>query len=120
MGRVLLIVDDTPAIARGWRRMLKSHFDAVHIAITPREADDVLAHTQAPPTHLLCDFYLGLENPPTPELIAGWKTRHASLEKIVLVSGSHLSGMPVPPEVDAMFEKPRDLDRVLLYLAGKP
>jgi CheY-like chemotaxis protein len=116
MARVLLIVDDWPAVGRGLRRLFKKRFTDVLVATTPAEAEAHLGRPQAPPTHLLCDYFLGEGLPLGVDLVARWRREYPQLTTVGILSGSEIARMELPPGVDALFEKPVDAAVLMRFL----
>lgn len=118
MRRVLLIVDDCEEIGRGLRRFLKHHFDAVHVATSPEQAEHYLEQPDTSPTHLLCDYYLGDDLPGGIELVRRWRERHDSIVSAALFSGSELADLPTGNGVDRVFRKPLDIEGLERFFAA--
>lgn len=117
MPRILLIVDDCEEVARGLRRLLKHRFAEVHVASSADEADGYFAREHGRPTHLLCDYALGVGQPTGAELVRRWRAQHAGVVNAVVFSVAELSGLPDPRGVDHFFGKPLDLDAIEQYFA---
>jgi DNA-binding NtrC family response regulator len=109
-------VDDRPEVLRGLRRYLGLHFDHVHIAATPTEAE-VLLETHACPV-LLCDYWLGEEVPPATSLIPRWRSRFACLQRVALMTGTSGATLLGSDGIDAVFRKPLDLESLVAFLAS--
>lgn len=112
--RVLLVVDDRPYVCRALVRLLKYRFQQVCTANTLSEAESLLC--EHPVTHLVCDCALGPDQPRTIDMIPGWRRAWPAIERVVLYSGTDLSAVAIPPEVDAVVAKgsePRELIEAL-------
>jgi len=120
MVRVLLIVDDCEEICRGLRRCLKHHFDEIHTALTPEQAETCLALPEHAPTHLLCDYYLGERYPGGSELVRTWRKRYPSIIAAAIFSGSELRELPAGDGVDRVFRKPLEIDAIEAFFAPTP
>jgi ActR/RegA family two-component response regulator len=114
--RVLLIVDDIPEVARALRRFLRKDFDAVHVAHTVEEAEGYLGAPESPPTHLVCDQYLGKGKALGADLIPVWRERYSHLRVAVLFTGSEVDRLVVRPGIDKIFGKPIDVRELLRFL----
>lgn len=108
MPNVLVIVDDREDVRNSFARYFRRHFDQVRTASTPAEAEVELSNFP-PPTHLVCDYWLGDAQPVGSVLIAKWKALYPTLQRAALVSGSELQEIACPQGVDAVFSKPADL-----------
>lgn len=107
--RNLLIVDDEPLVARGLQRLLTINFDKVLVAHSAAEAQAILSRQNASITHVLCDHYLGEDQPVGFDLLPAWRARFAGIRVAVLLSGSEIRTMARRPEIDAFVAKPPDV-----------
>jgi DNA-binding NtrC family response regulator len=109
--RVLLVVDDEPAIVSLLRRSLGYDFDRIHVAGRASDAESILAeHTV---THLVCDLYLGNDEPLGDELIRRWKRRWPTIRYAALFTGSTYEKGLTYEKVDNIFMKPRGYDDLI-------
>ncbi len=108
--RILLIVDDSEKVRTTLRRLLSSAFDEVFLSANPNEAEQLLGQHDI--SHILCDYDLGKDMPKGTELVIEWRRQYPEIGRAVILTGSDISQIDVPPEVDAIFSKtmsPRDL-----------
>lgn len=110
----LLVVDDVPEIRRSLVRYFKRTFETVSAA-TPAETEAILAES-APP-FLLCDYWLGVEFPPSTHYIPMWRQRFPSLQRVALMTGTKSSSIDSRAGIDALFEKPLDLQAIIQFFA---
>ncbi|MBI5534692.1 MAG: hypothetical protein HY898_18345 [Deltaproteobacteria bacterium] len=108
MKRVLLIVDDIPEVARALKRFLTKSFDLVLVAHSAEEAERLLGDPGNPPTHLVCDHFLGKGKRLGAELIPEWRLRYAHLLVAVLLTGSEMAKLMSVAGIDKVFGKPLD------------
>ncbi|MCC6522002.1 MAG: hybrid sensor histidine kinase/response regulator [Polyangiaceae bacterium] len=106
--RVLLVVDDAPAMARGIARCLRRSFDVVHVAHDLASAGRLLADPACPPTHVVCDQHLGDGDELGAAAIARWRHAHPALVRAVLLTGSDTDGLHDLPGIDHVLSKPVD------------
>ena len=106
--RILLIVEDRVDVGRAFARYFRRHFESVLLAATPIEAEALL-EGDPPPTHVLCDHWLGDEYPVGTVLLPRWRLHYPHLRRAVLVSGSEIEEIQPPEGVDAVFAKPADM-----------
>lgn len=109
--RVLLVVDDRGYVCRALARVLKYRFQQVHTACTIAEAEDRLQEHRV--THVVCDCAMGPGQPRTLDRVPGWRRAWPTIERVVLYSGTDLTGVEIPEEVDALVPKGAD-PRVLI------
>ena len=109
--RVLLIVDDEPAIASLLRRSLGDDFDRIHVAARASDAESILAAHAV--THVVCDLYLGDDGPLGDELIRRWKHRWPTIRYAALFTGSTFEKNHSYEKVDNIFMKPRGYDDLI-------
>ena len=110
----LLIIDDDPQVQRMLMRIFSDHFDVVLTAGTPDEVEAILE--QKGVTHIISDYDLGQQYPSGTELIIGWRRQYPSIQRVLLLTGSRLSGADIPPEVDQYFSKGEDTKNLLRAL----
>jgi len=109
--RVLLVVGDEPAIASLLTRSLGDDFDGIHVAGRASDAESILSsHTV---THIVCDLYLGRDEPLGDELIRRWKRRWPTIRYAALFTGSTFEKDHSYEKVDNIFMKPRGYDDLI-------
>ena len=115
--RVLLVIDDELMVCRGLARLLGPAFQSVHIAGNPGEAEQTL--DREPITHLLCDHYLGPDQPTGLDLVPRWRERFPGIAVAVVLSGSEIHDIAVRKGIDGFVSKPPDASdlRVALGIA---
>lgn len=114
--KTLLIVEDLPDVGRAYLRSFRRYaVDEVVLVTTPEDAEIQLRRGTGS-TCLLCDHWLGANLPTGVELIHRWKASYAHLAKAVLVTGSDAAVGHDAPGVDAVFEKPPDVDAIASFL----
>lgn len=118
MKRVLLIVDDWPGMAQALRRYLQRDFAVIHIAQSPQQAEALLDRPNGP-THVLCDYYFGEDQPLGTQLAKRWRQQFPGVERVALMTASDLPTGTLPAEVDAIFVKPIDLKALRDFLLGR-
>ncbi len=101
--KTLLIIDDNPLIRRMLARVLSSEFDEVLVAEGPDQADQILECYTV--THMISDHDLGEGVPFGAALIPGWRKKYPSIKRVLIVTGSNIKGIDIPPEVDRVFAK---------------
>ncbi|HEY3352588.1 MAG TPA: hypothetical protein VGQ83_05035, partial [Polyangia bacterium] len=89
MSKILLIVEDRGDVGRAYRRYFARHFDQVYVSASAAAAEELLSGG-APPTHLVCDYWLGRGETVGTELVLRWRHVYPSLVRAVLVSGSQV------------------------------
>ena len=109
--KVALVVDDEHMVCNMLVRVLGRHFDEVLAASSPAEAERLLSEHKV--THMICDCNLGPCRPLGVDLIPRWRSLYASVERVVVFSGSDLSKLAVPPEIDAVVSKGGQIKEVL-------
>lgn len=107
--RILLVLDDDPVVARGLGRVLRHHFDTVHVVNAVEDAEAVLTDSPDLVTHVVCDHFLGEAEPTGLSLLPRWRLRFPSIQVAVLVSGSELRALATTPGIDGYVEKPPDI-----------
>jgi CheY-like chemotaxis protein len=113
----LLIVDDNEFVRSALQRFFKFHFAPVLVASTADEAEALMRAER--PTHVLCDFNLGPNQPTGAMLIERWRREQRQLVCVVLVSGESPRDIGDVPGADAVFTKPPNLPDLLGYLLGR-
>ena len=113
----LLIVDDREDIRRAMARYFSLYFEAVYVAATPNEAENILQKYS--PTFLLCDYWLGEDFPPSTALIPGWRQLAPSIKSVALMTGTKISAIGSIPCVDAVFQKPLEPSHVVDFFLGR-
>jgi len=107
MKSVLLIIDDREEIGRVIKRSLRKNFDDILFAKCAAEA--VLLLDANLITHVVCDLFLGKDEPLGHELMREWRNRKPSIKYVALFTGSNTETMPVHDGIDAVFQKPDGL-----------
>ncbi|HNS96266.1 MAG TPA: hypothetical protein PLJ27_11980 [Polyangiaceae bacterium] len=113
--RVLLIVEDRADVGLAFRRYFSRYFDSVLLASTPAQAESIL-QGEPSPTHMICDHWLGEGIPVGLILLSKWRAQFPSLKRCIIVSGSEIEPLSLPPGVDAVFNKPADMSRIREFL----
>ena len=109
--KVLLVVDDEPAMRKVLERLLGRAFGQVLTAADPAEADDLLAANEV--THLVTDCNLGPGLPLGVDLVPAWRERCPSIERAVVFSGTDLSAKELPDAIDAVLHLSADFEDLL-------
>lgn len=107
--RILMVVDDIPAMGRAIQRGLQKVFDRVVVAENAEQAELLLANPEAPPTHVLCDDNLGLGLPRGMDLLAKWRRQHPGIQQAAILTGNDDSEAPAGQEIDRVFRKPIEM-----------
>lgn len=109
----VLILDDDARVGKSVARILLCGFDRVFTATTPSQAEALLGSNRV--THLVFDCDLGEGQPKGTDLVSRWRNEYPAIERAVIVTGSRLSEIDPPPEVDVVLSKPAA--RVELFAA---
>ncbi len=105
MSRILLLVDDEPAITEIIGVAVKRHFDAVYSATSGKGATEILDRHLV--THLVADYVLGLDEPNGATLIAAWRKVYPSIRFAAILTGRFSVDQLIGrPGIDAAFAKP--------------
>jgi CheY-like chemotaxis protein len=119
--KTVLVVDDNEQICRAMSRRLGPLFDEVFVATDPREAARILEDSFV--THVLCDFDLGfgigLESVTGYGFVQCWRREFPEIRRTVVFSGTDLSRLEKPREVDAVVRKTEAPDMVVEALLGE-
>ncbi len=99
----LLIVDDRPDVRRGLGRSFGLHY-TVFTADCGATAEPILIEHR--PLFLLCDYWLGVDQPTGTELIKVWRGRFPFLRRVALMTGTRIDAIGDREGVDAIFAKP--------------
>ncbi len=110
----LLVVDDRGEIREALRRFFSLTIAQVIVAGTANEAEQALRNHR--PNLLLCDYYLGHDNPPATVLIARWRQDFPFLKRVAIMTGTRGSSLGPCSAVDAIFEKPLNMREVTDFL----
>jgi DNA-binding NtrC family response regulator len=113
----LLVVDDLQEICLALQRILSLYIEEVYTAGTPAEAEAVLKERL--PRLLLCDYWLGNEYPPGTALIPIWRKQYPGIERVALMTGTAAASLDGVTCVDAVFQKPLEIDPLVEFLVGK-
>ena len=108
--RTLLIVDDDRAVCRALTRLLGRSFETVMSAGSSGDAASILSTSSV--THLICDYWLGRDEPLGVDLVPYWRAHHPSIQCAVIFTGNDIGSIRVPLGVDAVLPKsaePSDL-----------
>lgn len=114
--RVVLVVDDEPVFCRAMARLLGRSFDAVLLAGTPEEAEQILETN--PVTHLVCDYRLGRALPPGTVFVAKWRERFPNICRAVVFTGALDYYVKAAEGVDAVRAKGIDPSEVTATVLG--
>lgn len=107
--RILMVVDDIPAMGRAVQRGLQRVFDRVVIAESAEQAERLLAEPETRATHVLCDDNLGLGSPKGMQLLAKWRQQHPSIRLAAILTGSDDSEASPDDGIDRVFRKPIEM-----------
>ena len=95
-----------------------SLFDHVFIASDPVDAARILGEREI--THLLCDFDLGVGEGPGGvtgfTFVELWRRKFRGIERAVIFTGSDISRLKRPAEVDAVVAKAEGIGAVIAAL----
>lgn len=119
MNKILLIVDDDADVARSLQRLLSKSFDAVLVALTPEVAERLLGDPDRPPTHLVCDHFLGKGKRFGADLIPQWRRSYPLLRVAVLLTGSEVPRQTHREGIDSVMWKPADIAELRRCLLEK-
>ncbi len=108
---VLLIVEDRSDVGAAFARYFRRYFEAVLVATSPSEAERLLGSTPTP-THVICDYWLGDDQPVGSVLLPKWRQQFGDIQRGVIVSGSEVEEIQCPPGVDGVFAKPADMPAI--------
>ena len=116
--KVLLILDDDKYMVRALLRSFDSLFDEIFGVTDPDEATSILELNRV--SHIICDLNLGVNVETGTNgftLSTLWRKRFPTIERIVIYSGEPLGNISIPPEIDAVVQKTKDIafitDRLL-------
>jgi DNA-binding NarL/FixJ family response regulator len=56
-------------------------------------------------THLICDYWLGHNEPQGLELISVWRKKYPTIRRAILYTGTDLSDITLPLSVDRILSK---------------
>lgn len=107
--RILMVVDDVPAMGRAVQRGLQRVFDRVLIAENAEQAEKFLADPETRPTHVLCDDNLGLGCPKGMTLLIKWRQQHPCIKRAAILTGNEDSDDPPDSGIDRVFRKPIEM-----------
>ena len=112
----LLIVQQQPAVARTFGRLLGDAYDEVLLAESPEQAEQLLSASLTKPIHVVCGQYFGQGRPTGQQWLASWRPRFPAIERAVLATGAEglsteMSG------IDGVYQKPGPLTQ-LFHLLG--
>ena len=113
VSRVLLIVDDRDEVRLALARYFALHFTEIVSASKADQAEELLRSRS--PELLLCDYYLGPEEPTAIMLIPRWRAEYKCLKRVAIMTGSRSSSIAPCPEADAIFEKPLNMAMVTQF-----
>lgn len=116
-GKVVLVVDDEPVFCRAMERLLGRSFEAVLVAETPAEAEQLLEAN--PVTHLVCDYRLGRSLPPGTVYVAKWRERYPGICRAVVFTGALDYYVKGAEGVDAVRAKGIDPDELTAVVLGE-
>ncbi len=111
---VVVVVDVDAQVCRMLKRIIERGFEVVLTAMSIEEAEKILAQVGA--THLVCDYEIGEDGVNCFEAITNWRNKYASIRRSIVLTGTDISSVPVPDEVDLVLAKtmtPTELLRAL-------
>ncbi len=114
MQNMLLVIDDVPEICNIFQRSLKQSFPVIHVATCAAEASPLL--TSEPITHIICDLFLGKNEPLGCELMEEWKKRKPNIRYVAILTGSNIDPQQSYDGVDAVFHKPDGIMQIIEFL----
>ena len=117
MTRILLVIEDEPAIASLFRRRLGVHFEELHLVRTRSDAEAILERVTV--THVVCDFHLGPQEPPASARIGEWRARWPAIRYTAMLSGSQLVPLSGIPGIDEVFLKPAGFESLVERLSQR-
>lgn len=112
--RSVLIVQTNPLALSSLRRCLSRHFEVVHAATSPEDAERQFA-LGVNPSHVVCGHELGAGAPSGSTLIARWREKYSSIERAILATGAEVEAT-AGGAVDAVFRKPASPKELLALL----
>ena len=112
----LLIVDDRADVRRGLKRSFSMEFSA-YVAETGAEAEHILAEQR--PLFVLCDYWLGPDQPVGTQLIARWRKMFPFLRGVALMTGTQTSAITDTEGVDIIFPKPLTVSEVTAWFRAQ-
>jgi DNA-binding NarL/FixJ family response regulator len=115
--RILMVVDDTPNVGRALSRVLRKHFDEVHVLESAAEAAALLGWK--PVTHVICDQCLGEGDPRGLDLVPLWRREHPSIERAIILTGLDERTFVASPGVDAVISKLAGSEELVRALKGR-
>ena len=113
--RRLLIVQSDPLLREALARYFRRLAGIVSVAGSEAEADAVFADSCRSPTDLICGQEFGEGEPLGTTLIAKWRSRYASLRRVVLATGAFALPSQLPG-VDALVRKPASVTDIVAQL----
>lgn len=112
--RVLLLVDDEPAITELIAVALKRAFDHIYLATSREAADQILR--EHPVSHVLTDCYLGPDDADAATRIAAWRSAYPTIRCAAVLTGRTSPELHRSPAIDAIFMKPH-ADQAIAWLS---
>ncbi len=106
----LLIVDDRADVLRGLKRILGLNFKVI-VANSGATAEPLLIEHR--PIFLLCDYWLGVDQPTGTELIRDWRVRFSFLTRVALMTGTRIDAITEREGIDRIFAKPLKVPQVV-------
>ncbi len=111
---IVLVVDDESTVCRALSRMLRKQADEILSAISPGEAETVLATRTV--THVICDHWFGSGQPLGLDLVSKWKNEYPSIKRVIVLTGTDISKLEANPNVDCIMDKTVDPDELIKVL----
>ncbi len=87
-------------------RLMSRHFSVVHSASSLTLADEILGNS--PVTHIVVDYHLGIDSLYGTDVITTWRRRFPMISRVILLTGSRISTLDVPSDVDVVINKGGD------------
>ncbi|MCK9522140.1 MAG: hypothetical protein M0R76_03735 [Proteobacteria bacterium] len=115
---VLLIIDDESAVCRALKRTFRDQVSSIVVASNAADAQAIVAQEMV--THVLCDQWLGPGQPLGTELVRGWKAQHASIRRILILTGTLAPLVSLPGDIDMVLTKTTDPVEMAAHLLLVP
>lgn len=115
--RTLLVVEDDPQVRRMMVRLFSHHFSSVYSTDSLRAAEEVLENQMV--THIILDYHLGIDIESGTALVSSWRRRYKAIHRVMLLTGSRISTLEIPEDVDVAMNKGEDPLDILAKLTEK-